>query len=137
MQCLTYPAFRPGRNCEQTRDVSLASLGTVISAWNRVRLVNARRGPDLLDLKRSKLLISVATQSASAEKRWWGMRRLVADMKTKNIGLVLEETILDINKSDFAPSETGFIVSAHRLTNHPVDPDSYTVVVRGVADLYP
>ena len=38
-----------------------------------------------------------------------------------------------------SPSETGFIVYAHRLTtkDHPVDPDSYTVVVRGVADLYP
>ena len=37
-----------------------------------------------------------------------------------------------------SPSETGFIVSAHRLTwHHPVDPYSYTVVARVVADLYP
>ena len=35
-------------------------------------------------------------------------------------------------------SETGFIVSANRLPNVTlVDPDSYTVVARGVADLYP
>ena len=40
-----------------------------------------------------------------------------------------------------SPSKTGLVVSAHRLTNitllDPVDPDSYTVVARGVADLYP
>ena len=37
--------------------------------------------------------------------------------------------------SDFVPLRNGFIVprSDYRL----VDPDSYTVVARGVADLYP
>ena len=46
--------------------------------------------------------------------------------------------------SDFVPLRNGFysfVVFAHRLTNitllDPVDPDSYTVVARGVADLYP
>ena len=37
-----------------------------------------------------------------------------------------------------SPLGTGFIVSVHKLTKkHPVDLDSYTVVVRAVADLYP
>ena len=30
-----------------------------------------------------------------------------------------------------------YIFRAQTDENHPVDPDSYTVVVRGVADLYP
>ena len=34
-------------------------------------------------------------------------------------------------------SETSFIVSAQTDLHHPVGPDSYTVVARGVADLDP
>ena len=33
--------------------------------------------------------------------------------------------------------KTVSIYKTDRLTYHPVDPDSYTVVARGVADLYP
>ena len=38
-----------------------------------------------------------------------------------------------------SPSKMGFIVSVHNIEyRHPVDPrTSYTVVLRGVADLYP
>ena len=40
---------------------------------------------------------------------------------------------------NWSPSETGFIFSAHRLTNINLLTliATYTVVVRGVADLYP
>ena len=34
--------FHPLRNCEQIRNVSFASSSTVVAAWNRVRLLNAR-----------------------------------------------------------------------------------------------
>ena len=40
--------------------------------------------------------------------------------------------------SDFVPLRNGFYsFRAQTDLNHPVDPDSYTVAVRGVADLYP
>ena len=40
--------------------------------------------------------------------------------------------------SDFVPLKNGFYsVRAQTDQHHPVDPDSYTVVARGVADLYP
>ena len=54
------------------RIVWLASSGTEVAAWNRVRLVNARRGLGLLDFEGSGLPISVATWPASAEKGGWG-----------------------------------------------------------------
>ena len=39
--------------------------------------------------------------------------------------------------SDFVPLRNGFYsFRAQTASHHPVDPDSYTVVVRGVADLY-
>ena len=69
--------FRPARNCEHIRNVWLASSGTVIAAWNRVRLVNARRGAGLLDFEGSGLPISFATWPASAVREWLGMGRLV------------------------------------------------------------
>ena len=69
--------FRPARNCEQIRNVWLAFSGTVIAAWNRVRLVNARGGPRLCGSEGSGLPISVATWPASAERGWLGMGRLV------------------------------------------------------------
>ena len=72
------PNFSAGRNCEQVRDVWLASSGAVVAAWNRVRVVNGRRGPGLLDFKGSGLPISVATWPASAERGWLGMGRLVS-----------------------------------------------------------
>ena len=40
--------FRPERSCEHIRDVWFASSGTVVATWNRVRLVNARRGAGFL-----------------------------------------------------------------------------------------
>ena len=69
--------FRSAKSCERIRNVWLASLGAVIAAWNRVRLVNARRGPGLLGFEGSGLPISVATWPASAERGWLGMGRLV------------------------------------------------------------
>ena len=40
--------------------------------------------------------------------------------------------------SDFVPLKNGFYsFRAQTEYYHPVDPDSYTVVQRGVADLYP
>ena len=41
--------------------------------------------------------------------------------------------------SDFVPLRKGYhVFRAKTAKHHPVDPDSYTVVVaRGVADLYP
>ena len=41
--------------------------------------------------------------------------------------------------SDFVPLRNGFYLSFPRTDDkhHPVDPDSYTVVARGVAYLYP
>ena len=68
IQCFTSPVFRPARNCQQMRDVSLACSATTIAAWNRVRLVNARRGPGLFGSEGSGLPISVATWPASAER---------------------------------------------------------------------
>ena len=53
--------FRPERNCEQIRDVWVASSGTVVAACNCMSLLNARRGPGLLDFEGSGLPISVAT----------------------------------------------------------------------------
>ena len=68
--------FRP-ETVNTSATFGLASSGTVIAAWNRVRLVNARRGPGLLDFEGSGLPISVATWPASAERGWLGMGRLV------------------------------------------------------------
>ena len=40
--------------------------------------------------------------------------------------------------SDFVPLKNGFYSFRAQTGEHqPVDPDSYTVVPRGVADLYP
>ena len=40
--------------------------------------------------------------------------------------------------SDFVPLNNGFYsFRAQTDYHHPVDPDSYTVVPRGIADLYP
>ena len=41
--------------------------------------------------------------------------------------------------SDFVTLRNGFFYSfrARTAKHYPVDPDSYTVVARGVADLYP
>ena len=40
--------------------------------------------------------------------------------------------------SDFVPLRNGFFsFRAQTDSQHPVDPDSYTVVARGVVDLYP
>ena len=69
--------FNPERNCEQIRNVWLASSGTVIAALDRVRLVNTRRGPGLLDFEGSGLPISGATWPASAERGWLRMGHLV------------------------------------------------------------
>ena len=69
--------FRPARNCQHIGNVWLVSLGAAIAAWNRGRLVNARRGPGLLDFEGSGLPISVATWPASSERGWLGMGRLV------------------------------------------------------------
>ena len=77
IQWSTYPIFRPARNCEHIRNVWLATSGTVIAAWNRVRLVTARRGPGFLDFEGSGLPISVVAWPASAERGWLGMGRLV------------------------------------------------------------
>ena len=49
----------------------------MIAACNRVRLVNVRRGPGLLDFEGSRLPISVATLPVSAERGWLAMGRLV------------------------------------------------------------
>ena len=70
--------FRPDRNCEQIRNVWLPSADTVIAAWNRVHLVNARRGLGLLESEGSGLPISVATWPSSAERGWLGTGCLVA-----------------------------------------------------------
>ena len=83
--------FCPKRNCEQIRDVWLASSGTVVAAWNSVRLVNARRGPGLLDFEGSGLPISVAAWPASAKRGWLGMGRLVPPRKYTYIGVLLQE----------------------------------------------
>ena len=41
-------------------------------------------------------------------------------------------------RSDFVPIKNGFYsFRAQTDHHHPVEPDSYTVVARGVADLYP
>ena len=41
-------------------------------------------------------------------------------------------------RSDFVPLKNGFYgFRAQADQHHPVDPDSYTVVARGTADLYP
>ena len=48
----------------------------MVAAWNRVRLVNARRGSGFLGFEGSELPISVATWPASAERGWLGMERL-------------------------------------------------------------
>ena len=69
--------FRTSTTCEHIRNAWLDSLGTVIAAWNRVRLVNTLRGPGLLDFEGSGLPISVATWPVSAERGWLGMGRLV------------------------------------------------------------
>ena len=53
--------FRSEGNCEHMRNVWFASSGIVIAALNRVRLVNARRGPDLVNFEWSGLPIFVAT----------------------------------------------------------------------------
>ena len=55
--------FRPARNCEHIRNIWLASSGTVIAAWNRVRLVNARRGPGLLAFAYIRARAKIAHQS--------------------------------------------------------------------------
>ena len=60
--------FRPDRNCEQIRKVRLPSADTVIDSWNRVHLLNARRGLGLVDFAGSGLPISVATWPPSAER---------------------------------------------------------------------
>ena len=75
----------PEKTCEHIRNVWLASLGTVIAAWNRVRLVNARRGVGLLDFEGSGMPISVATWPASPERGWLGMGRLMPPRKQKKL----------------------------------------------------
>ena len=50
--------FRSEGNCEHIRNVWFASSGTVMAALNRVRLVNARRGPDLVDFELSSLTVA-------------------------------------------------------------------------------
>ena len=63
-----YVAQQETVNRYLVHDVSLASSATAITAWNRVRLVNALRDPGLLDFEGSGLPISVTTWPASAER---------------------------------------------------------------------
>ena len=76
---VSYPMFNTpyicsARNCQQIRNVSFASSATAIAAWNRVRLVNARRGPGLLDLEGSGLPISQLGRHGPREGGWgWGV----------------------------------------------------------------
>ena len=74
---ITLPYILSKKNCEHIRNVWLATSGTVRAAWNRVRLVNARRGPGLLDFVGSGLPISVATWLSSAERGWLKMGQRV------------------------------------------------------------
>ena len=81
--------FRPSRNCEHNRNVWLASSGTVIAGWHRVRLVNAQRRPGLLD--------GVEAADFRRDFAGIGRERVAGDgapgasMNTKNLGVLLQE----------------------------------------------
>ena len=83
--------FRPARSCEHIRNVWFASSGTVVAAWNRVRLVNARRGPGFFDFE------GVGAAYFRRYLAGIGRERVARDgapgapMKTKQFGVLLRD----------------------------------------------
>ena len=75
--------FRPARNCQHIRNVWFASSGTVIAAWNRVRLVNARREKGFLDFEGVGAAYFRRDLAGIARERVAGDGAPGASMKTK------------------------------------------------------
>ena len=66
------------------------------------------------------------------------LRPPLTGYSTYRIHLINGYISLHTQLSDFVPLRNRFYsFRAQTDYQHPVDPDSYTVVVRGVADLYP
>ena len=72
--------------------VWLASSGTIIAAWNRVRLADARRGPGFLDFEGVGAAYFRRDLAGIGQEKVAGDGAPDASMKTKKIGVLLQET---------------------------------------------